>query len=46
MRGVASDIQLRISMEGRIVKVGELRRGEETQVMLLDLGVHVNVRLC
>ncbi|KAL0657451.1 hypothetical protein Bca4012_078036 [Brassica carinata] len=26
LRGVASDIQLRISMEGRIVKVGELRR--------------------
>ncbi|KAF8108385.1 hypothetical protein N665_0109s0013 [Sinapis alba] len=43
--GVASDIQLRIGMEGKIVKVGELRGGEERQV-LLDLGVHVDVRLC
>ncbi|KAJ0240542.1 hypothetical protein HA466_0221620 [Hirschfeldia incana] len=43
--GVASDIQLRIGMEGKIVKVGELRGGDERQV-LLDLGGHVDVRLC
>ncbi|CAH8388820.1 unnamed protein product [Eruca vesicaria subsp. sativa] len=43
--GVASDIQLRIGMEGKIVRVGELRGGEERQV-LLDLGGHVNVHLC
>ncbi|ESQ39937.1 hypothetical protein EUTSA_v10000890mg [Eutrema salsugineum] len=43
--GVVSDIQLRFGMEGKIVKVGELRGGEEKQV-LLDLGVHFNVRLC
>lgn len=42
---VASDIQLRIGMEGNVVKVGELRGGEERQV-LLDLGGHVSVRLC
>lgn len=42
--GVARDIQLRIGMEGKIVKVGELRGGEERQV-LLDLGGHVSVRV-
>ncbi|CAH2045978.1 unnamed protein product [Thlaspi arvense] len=43
--GVATDVQLRIGMEGKIVKVGELRGGEEKKV-LIDLGVHVDVGLC
>lgn len=44
--GVARDIQLRIGMEeGKIVRIGELRGGEEREV-LVDLGVHDNFRLC
>ncbi|CAN8267058.1 unnamed protein product [Cochlearia groenlandica] len=43
--GVASDIQLRIGRERKIVKVGDLRGCQEKRV-LLDLALNVDVRLC